>query len=297
MHKPFGYTLKINLSLTRSLFNLGPGWAALAGFVSTGYSSLDLSTLLQIIALWILVDPLLGTLWELTVNYRLWQQIRLAQLPPAPATGFTIPYAQTGSVAGRFVLKTRRYRAWWQETGWPEVGDKIVTFFLGSVLALLVGMALAPTIFWLVVLAVGLTLLTGPTTADLSTSGGGRIQSIVQLLLPWLMGVLLALPTPDLPLISVLAAICYWATYLGGLRMLGHHRRAEWLFFGGQVVLVVLLLTLRLLPGAAILTVFLVTQLLFRTGINQPSILLRKAQPFLVIGLIVAAVSLGGWIG
>ena len=294
MQKPLGYTLNINLSPTRSLFSLGPGWAALAGFVSAGYPSLSLSTFLQVIALWILVDPLLGTLWELNVNHKVWRQVRLAQLPPAPATGFTVPYAQTGSMAGRFVVKIRRYRRWWQETGWSEVGDKVVTFFLGIILALLVGLALAPATFWLVVLAVGLTLLTGPTTSDLSTSGGGRIQSIVQFLLPWLMGVLLA-PNPSL--ISVAAAICYWAVYLGGLRMLGHHQRAGWLFFGGQLALVVLLLALRLLPGAAILTVFLAAQLLLRTGINQPSILLRKAQPFLVIGLIVAAVSFGGWLG
>ena len=294
MQKPFGYTLKINLSPSRSLLSLGPGWAALAGFLSTGYPTLTWSVVLQIIALWILVDPILGTLWELTVNHRLWQQIRLAQLPPAPATGFTVPYAQTGSIAGRFVVKVRRYRRWWQETGWPEMGDKFVTFCLGIVLALLLGLALTPTIFWLVVLAVGLTVLTGPTTSNLSTGGGGRIQSVVQFLLPWLMGVLLA-PNPSL--VSVAAAICYWVVYLGGLRMLGGHRRAEWLFFGGQLALVVLLLALHLLPGAAILIVFLAAQLFIRTTFKQPADLLRKVQPFLVIGLIVAAVLLGGWLG
>ena len=294
MQKPFGYTLKINLSPSRSLLSLGPGWAALAGILSTGYPTLTWTAMLQIIALWILVDPILGTLWELTVNQRLWQQVRLAHLPPSPATGFTVPYAQTGSIAGRFVVKTRRYRRWWQETGWPEMGDKVVTFFLGIILGLLVGLALNPTVFWLVVLAVGLTLLTGPTTADLSISSGGRIQSIVQFLLPWLMGVLLA---PEPSMVSVGAAICYWVVYLGGLRMIGGHKRAEWLFFGGQLAFVVLLLALHLLPGAALLIVFLATQLLFRTGIEQSSILLRKIQPFLVIGLIVAAVSLGGWFG
>lgn len=75
--------------------------------------------------------------------------------------------------------------------------------------------------------------------------------------------------------------------------MLGNHHRAEVLFFVGQVAVVLLLLALRLLPGAAILGVFLATQLLIRTKFSQPVDLLQKVQPYLVFGVLVAGLSLG----
>ena len=290
MLQPFGPTLKLSLASTRSWLNLGPGWAALAGALSTGWPDLRLIPLLQLFGLWLLVNPILGTMWELAVQQGLWRSLRPGQLPPAPARGFFLPYAQPGSPAGRFVRHMRRYRVWWREHYWPEYGDKVITFWLGAGLALLLSLALTPAIFGLTCLALGLTILAGQDSSDLSTANGGRLQSVVQLLLPWAMGATLwSTLTP----LSLIVAICYWVTYLGGLRMLGGHRRANLLFWLGQAVAIFILLALQLLAGAALISVFYVSQAILRTKFTHPPDFLQKTQPYLVLSILTAGLALG----
>lgn len=289
MQQFLGHTLKFSLSLSGSWLSLGPGWAAIGGALSVGVVEMNLDTILRLISLWILVDPILGTLWDLVVAQGVWRQVTQAQLPPTPAQGFNLPYAQAGSAAGQFVLLFRCYRLWWVDSYWPAFGNNVTTFAVGLVLALVIGLVLSPTIFWLVVLAVSLTLLAGLRPPDLSLIDGGRLQSIVQFLVPWLMG---AFVWSYLSPLSVMLAICYWVVYLGGLRMLGHHHRAEHLFFLGQIGAIFLLLALRLLPGAAILSILFAAQLLIRTKFGRPPDFLQRTQPYLLFGLLVAGLSL-----
>jgi len=290
MQQPFGHTLKFRLLLSPGWFSLGPGWAAIAGALSTGQGNFNYSHLLQLVGLWLLVDPLLGVLWELAVQRQLWRQLVEAQLPPAPRYGFSLPYAQPGSPGGQFVLYVRRYRLWWQELYWPQFGDQVATFFLSALLALAIAIALRAAIFWLTVLAIGLILFMALKPAALADAGGGRLQTIVQLFLPWLMGILL---WSNLAPFSLALAVCYGLVYLGGLRMVGGHRRAEWLFFGGQIAVILLLLGVRLLPGAAVGAALVVAQLLLKAHAGQAAAFLEKAQPFLIFGALAAGWSLG----
>jgi hypothetical protein len=290
MRQPFGSIFKLTVAPTRSWLSLGPGWAALAGVLSTGHTEINLAGLLQLLSLWVLVDPILGALWELSVQQGLWRSPTQAQLPSPAKLGFYLPYAQPGSVAGQVVLRVRRYQQWWREHYWPERGDQFITFALGAGLALLISLSLNPTLFWLTLLALGLILLAGQTQADLAAEDGGRLQSIVQLLLPWVMG---AAVWSSLTPVNLALAVCYWVTYLGGLRMLGGHHRAEVLFFLGQIAALLLLLAYHVLPGAAILGVLFVTQQIIKTKFSQPSEFLLKARPYLVFSLLTAGLSLG----
>jgi hypothetical protein len=292
MQQPFGHTTQFRLLPAQAWLSLGPGWAAAAGILSGGRPELNLATLVQFISLWLVVDPILGTMWTLVVEDRLWWQIRQARLPPPPLRGFSIPYAQPGSLAGRLVLLIRRYQVWWQQAHGPASGSQAATFVLGLILAPVVAAALQPAIFWLVVLALSLTLLAGLNASNPRAASGGRLQSIVQMLLPWFMGNLLW-SNPTLPTLAL--ALCYWLVYLGGLRMAGRHRRAEILFVGGQIAAILLLLALRLLPGATALSALLVAQLILKNHFSQPAQLLKKVQPYLVFGLLVAAWSSGNW--
>jgi hypothetical protein len=246
--------------------------------------------LLQVVSLWLLADPVLGTLWELAGPQGLWRRVIQAQLPPPPARGLVLPYTQPESAAGRLALLARRYGAWWRGSYWPEFGGQVTTFVLGLVLALVIGAALGWVIFWLVVLTLNLILLAGLSRSDLAAAGGGRLQAVVQLLLPWLMGSMMW-SRPGL--FGPMAAICYWISYLGGLRMAGGHKRAELLFFSGQVGAMLLLFGLRLLPGATGLGVLFVAQLLIWNRFDRPAGFLEKAQPYLIASLIVAGWSLG----
>jgi hypothetical protein len=290
MQPPFGSGFKLILDPTRSWLSLGPGWAMLAGVLSSGVIPLKLAGLMQLLSLWLLVDPILGALWDLVGVQGLWRNMMPGHLPPPPRHGFYLPYAQPGSIAGRLVVRVRRYGRWWQEHFWPEQGGHFAAVFLGAGLALLLSLAFGSTLFWLTLLALGLIALAGQTQADLAAAEGGRLQSMVQLLLPWVMGASLwSTLTP----LSLALAVCYWVTYLGGLRMLGGHHRAEILFIFGQAAAIILLLALRLLPGAAVLTVLLVTQQIIKTKFNQPAEFLPKLQPYLVLSLLVAGWSLG----
>lgn len=290
MQQPFGHSLNVSISLSRTWLSLGPGWAALAGALSTGQAGFELHLLLRLAGLWLLVDPVLGTLWELAVEQGLWRRFVQAQLPSPPPRGFYLPYAQPGSLAGHVVLRWRQVRVWWRESFWPQVADGVTAFGLSLVLALLISVFLSPIIFGLTLLTIALTLFAGQTQPDLTTTGGGRLQSIVQLLLPWLMGSLLW-PAPALPGLGL--ALCFWAIYLGGLRMQGDHAHAQILFFLGQAGAIGLLLALRLLPGAAMLSVLLIAQRLILLNFYEPVEFLAKAQPYLVVGIIVTGVALG----
>lgn len=290
MQQPFGHSVNVSISLARTWLSLGPGWAALAGALSTGQAGFELPLLLQLAGLWLLADPVLGTLWELAVGQGLWRRFVQAQLPPPPSRGFYLPYAQPGSAAGRVVLRWRQVQAWWREAFWPQGADAVTAFGISLILALLISFFLGPIIFGLTLLAIALTLFAGQTQPDLTTTGGGRLQSIVQFLLPWLMGSLLW-PAPAWPGLGL--ALCFWAIYLGGLRMQGDHARAEIVFFLGQASTIGLLLALRLLPGAALLSVLLIAQRLILLKFNEPAEFLAKAQPYLVVGIIVTGIALG----
>jgi hypothetical protein len=290
LESPFGHSLKVTLSLTRPWLRLGPGWAMLAGALSTGHFAFDLLLMMQLVTLWLLVDPLLGMLWDLSVEQGLWRKVATAPLGPAAATGFSLPYVQPDSIAGRFVLRVRRYQRWWRESYWPENGQAVTSFWLGTLLALLIALFLSTTIFWLTLLTLAMIILAGQLSRELSSPQGGRLQSVVQLLLPWCLGIVLW--TSLWPL-GLALAVCYWVTYLGGLRMLGQHHRAEVLFFAGQAAAIVLLLGLQSLPGAAIVSVLLVAQWLLKLKFNRSADFLQKAQLFLVVSALVAGWAMG----
>jgi len=290
LQTPFGHTLNFTLSLSRSRFGLGPGWAVLAGALSTGFSEVTVTALLPLFSLWLLVDPILGTLWELNVQQGLWRQIRYAHLPPPSAAGFSIPYAQPGSMAGRFVLTWRRYRVWWRETNGLDCSTSLAAFGLGIMMAFLIAFFLGSVIFWLTLLAIILILLAGRHRPDLTTAGGGRVQAVGQWLIPWLMGSVL---WSSLSPLSLALAICYGAVYLGGLRLEGHHHHADKLFYIGQLAALMLLLSQRLLPGAAVLSVMLLAQWLIQTRFRGTDGFLSKVQPYLVVSALVAGLSAG----
>lgn len=285
-----GPTLTFSLARSRTWLSLGPAWAGLAGALSSGAGQFDLTHLLSLLGLWLLVDPILGTLWELAVTDGLWRDIDQARLPAPPRRGFFLPYVQPGTPGARLVLHLRRYQRWWQTDYWPERNHQIVTFGWGAGLALSLSLLLSRPIFWLTLLALALICLAGQTPSDLSDTHGGRLQSIVHFLLPWAMGATL---WAELTPLTLLLTICGWATYLGALRMLGRHQRADLLFWGGQVAALLLLLGLRSLLGTAILAVLLAGQYRLKARFNQPVEFLARLQPQLITAMVVAGLALG----
>jgi hypothetical protein len=116
------------------------------------------------------------------------------------------------------------------------------------------------------------------------------LQVLAQFFIPWLMGIFLGSRLNGLLLAL---ALCYAVVYLGGLRMVGGHHRAEILFFLGQLAALFLLLALRLLPGAAVVSLCLAAQGLFRLSCDQPDRLVQLAQPYLLLSLAAVALAFG----
>jgi hypothetical protein len=56
----------------------------LAGVLSTGVIPLKIASLIQILSLWLLVDPILGALWELVAVHNLWRSMIPVHLPSPP---------------------------------------------------------------------------------------------------------------------------------------------------------------------------------------------------------------------
>ncbi|GAB4449538.1 MAG: hypothetical protein Kow0031_31980 [Anaerolineae bacterium] len=286
----FGASITINLAFSRLRPGLGPGWAMLAGVLAGTPPELTAAVLLQVVGLWILVGPVLGTLWHFAVEQRLWPRLAGAQLPPPPRRGFWLPYAQPNAPAGRWALWLRSYGLWLRQSFWPASGDQLSTVLLGGLLALVLGWALHPSVFWLTLLALALLALAALRPAPLSAPGGGRLQSLVQFLLPFGTG-LAMFPSPS-PLPLVLG-FCYWVVYLGALRMLGRHARAHWLLLGGQVAALLLLLTLNRPIGGAVVAAMLLGQLLAKTASLQPDAFVGRVRLFLLASLLAASLSLG----
>lgn len=285
----FGSTTQFSLARTRPWLTLGPGWAMLAG-AATQAGELNLPWLLQLAGLWLLVDPILGTLWELAVTKGLWRTIVTADLPAPTRYGFYLPYAQPKSPGARLSVLIRRYQKWWHTVYWPAQGDQVVTFGLGAGLALGLSLLFGLTIFQLSLLCLGLILLAGQYPTDLTDPAGGRLQSMVQFLLPWAMGA--ALIGPLTPL-ALLPALCFWVTYLGALRMLGRHHRADWLFWLGQITGLLVLLAQRALLGAAMVAVLLLAQFLIRRKVEEPAQFLSQVQLQVIVAAVVVGFSLG----
>lgn len=286
----FGSTITINLSLSRLRLGLGPGWAMLAGVLAGGPADLNAMTLLQIVGLWILVDPVLGSLWRIGVEQRLWPRLIEAQLPPPPRRGFWLPYAQPDSPGGQWALWVRSYSLWLRRDFWPVAGDQLSTVVLGALLALFISGLLHRSVFWLTVLALAFLLLAALRAAPLPAPGGGRLQSLVQFLLPFGMGLALFPASTPLPLAL---GFCYWVAYLGGLRLVGQHTRAYWLLVMGQAAALLILLALRLPIGASVVAAMLVAQQLAKTALLQPNDFLARVQPFLLVSLLAASLALG----
>lgn len=286
----FGASITINLAISRFKLGLGPGWAMLAGVLAGGPTEINAAILLQIVGLWILVDPVLGTLWRIAVEQRLWPRLIEAQLPPPPRRGFWLPYAQPDSPGGQLALWVRSYSLWLRQSFWPAAGDQLSTMLLGGLLALFIGWLLHPSVFWLTVLALSFLMLAALRAVPLSARSGGRLQSLVQFLLPFGMGLALFPVSSPLPL---LLGFCYWVVYLGGLRLLGQHGRAHWLLLMGQAAALLLLLALRLPVGATIVAAMLLAQLLAKNALSRVDVFVSRAQPFLLVSLLAASLSVG----
>ncbi len=304
------HTITLKLIPRKNWFVPGPGWAALGGFLASGilrfeadFFALNAPWLLKFGLLWLLVDPVLGTLWRLVVEQGVWRNL----IHPLVANTLTVkpalPYTATDSAAYRLSSLMALLRQ--QEGGQWQT----------SLLLPLVALGLAMALGWQVVLYTALALLTifwlGSKTPAEIPLAKPFWQSVGGFLLPYVIGLNL---TGGLERGALLLGLGYWTALFGILLLAAGRSSAAKVVIIGQASIALLLFALikpiaaasaGLAAGFSFLLWLNAKQAQTQTSANVPPATpplphsptphpARQLSPILLLSFLIAALSLGG---
>ncbi|HEY84837.1 MAG TPA: hypothetical protein G4N96_06975 [Chloroflexi bacterium] len=319
------HTITLKLIPCKNCFAPGPGWAALGGFLASGilrfeadFFTLNAPWLLKFGLLWLLVDPVLGTLWHLVVEQGVWRN--LTRLPAAQtwAVKPLLPYAAKGSVACRLsaliaLLRQQKDGEWQTSLLLPLValglattlGEQVVLYTLIAILS----------IFWMGSASPAKISLLKPFW-----------QSVTGFLLPYIIGLNLM---GGLEQNALLPGLGYWVAVFGSLLLAAGRSSAAKVVIIGQASIALLLFALikpiaaasaGLASGFSFLLWLNAKQAQPQTPSNTPILptgeetasrpplvkkplrvlhsptphLSRQISPILLLSFLIAALSLGG---
>ena len=300
MDQPVGHITQLCLRPIRPLWSVGPGWAAIGGALASGGFALAPQTLLSLALVWLLVDAVLGVVWDQSVGDTspggkggIWSALLAPQLPDvAPPLRF-LPYTQPASPGRRLAGWLSRRRRWWQETFAPQAGAEFATLVAALGLALLLGVILGRNAAALTLLYIALSWLAALTYKRDGAAPQGVAtlwRTLADFGIPWLMGSLvLGRPT----WVIVALGGCYAVSYFGLVHQAAQGAPDFRLIGAGQVAAVFLLAGLRYPLAAGAAAILLLPQWGLRTWAtdcpNAPASYLRSIQPFVVLSLLIAA--------
>ncbi len=305
MNQPIGHITQLRLYPLRPPWSVGPGWAAIGGALAAGGFSLSPETLLKLLLVWLLADPVLGTVWELGIGGNnaaregngIWRRLFNPRLPDTAPPPPLLPYTQPNSPGRRLADRLGRRRLWWQEIFWPETGGEFITLIAALGLALLLGLILGRSVLALVLLFAILSWLAGMTQGESAPDPAHQGiailgRALAEFGIPWLVGaVALGRPTWAVGALGV----CYTITYFGLVR---HATRAApdlRLIGASQVTAALLLAGLRHPLAAGATAILLTPQWGLRVWAGQPyasSRYLQGVQPFILSSILVAALAI-----
>ncbi len=266
-------TISLQIIPTKYWFALTGGWAVIAAALATRAATAD--RLVWLALLWLLVDPLLGTVWQLLVARNL---RRILQLGEAATVSPVLPYTTRNSAAHRFGV--------WR--------SKLCTLADGVWQPLLVSGALALAVaVWLGWAALLLAVVTLMTAWAFSLNNRADVLrhgwlSLVHFFLPFAVAANLieawrwevALPGAS-----------YAIVYFGLLRLRENPAQAEiWVILGQAVAAVVMFAAVQPLAGG-VSALAVVVGLLARPFSAERA---RALHAIALIGLLAAAFALGG---
>ncbi len=295
MDRPATHSVQLWLRPWRPIWYVGAGWAAVGGGVASGVLSLPLDRALTLGLAWILVDPLLGTVWDLGASPGgIWRQLHRVVPAGRVSPVVVLPYTHPNSVAWRLGERIGHLGAGWRELFRSHMGQAFVALMGALVAALALGAALGLTVLTLVVLSVLLSWLCARlqennrrhATLD-SQPGLAALHALGEFGIPWLIGCLLigSLLWPAAAL-----GACLTIAYAGLLQVPMRFR----LVGAGQLAAICLLVGLRQPLPAAAAGVFLIAQGGLRSAANGqcPSeMCVRALQPFMLADLVVVALA------
>ncbi len=271
---------------------LSPAWAALCGLFVSGAMRLDVRTLVLSVLLLLLVEPMMGGLWELVVNANAaadQQDVADAEHVTPPL--WTFPYMRTGSAGHRLSTAAAGLVTRWRLRGWDTVAC-VVTFVFALALGSILGQAVLGVVAAVLVLAARLRWQTGMAAR--------LLQTVYDLLLPWLMGMVALgqIAEQGAPfyrwgfVLTALYALAYVACLL-----LADEGQTSALFVldGAQLVVLALLLSRQQTLAVWLFGLCLVGQLAAHPNLiagGRGAAYLRRSAPYIMVGMLVAAIAL-----
>ncbi len=258
---PTTHTLAIFLMPNQYLLIPASGWAIIAGLLTVRPWILEgdlwqnnAGWVLKALLLWLLFDPILGTIWQLLINHQLRQQTVDGDNIVLHGTP-SLPYVTRNSAAYRWLLFRQKIRqqsrAEWQ------------SLFLLSGLALGLGATFGWEILLAVALSLGIMWRISGTIAE-KTLVEQVWQMLLQFIFPFGTAIVI-FGTLTLPV--SLFGIAFALIFDGTLRLKSAPKWGErWLIFGLSAT-AILLFALRLPMAGAVTVLSVGTVILLRQDI------------------------------
>ncbi|MCC7163182.1 MAG: hypothetical protein IT331_11865 [Anaerolineae bacterium] len=281
----------MELRSARPLTWLGPIAATLCGALAASGLVLSGETILRVAIAILLTDPLLGAWRAAWVNTDWRRPMRGWQATPTRAW-MLVPYARLGSPAARFSQWLSSRSNFWRQAVIPYVGQSLTALLVTGVIALFIALALGTATF-ILTLAV---LLFAPLESELGENGAGRwLRAGAEIGMAWLIGdaaVSRALPPLDAALVALLFAV----SYRGLLSVESRPRLGFAILNLSQVLVIVLLVARGAFINATIAALALGALVLWETLVRAEretaSAFMRRAQWFLLVAMVMAALGI-----
>jgi len=291
VHRVLGPMMKLEVRVTRPLTWLGPAWAALCGAVASGWLTLSGEDLLFLLIALFLADALWGTLWHLIaegdwfVSSANWpSQVQEASLA-------ALPYTAPDSPSHRIFDRLSRMSTWRRAVFWPRLGPALLGLVVALPLTLVLAIILGQHVIILTVAALAIMVL-ALIRARRHSEPPLSLRAILEMGLAWLAGHTAFGP---LTLWSLLLATLYAVAYHSCLKLAANSER-RWLTLlkVSQVAVIALLIYLRQPAVAGVVGLLLLPQMLLQPFLDQGEVelwYLRRTGPFLMIGMLLAALA------
>ena len=301
-----GRAVLLRFDAGHPLTALAPAWAGLCGLLASGGMQLDQRTLVLSALVLLLVEPLLGGLWHLLVpahgaNAAAGNGVTLPNVPVEPLLTeptalpanpvVVLPFGRPESPASRLLSALAVSARSLGTAGWPAVST-----LLGLCFALAVASLLGPAPAF-VALAVVLIIM----RRLWQTGHPARIlQALYDLALPWLIGLAalgMVAEHGTAPYREVFALVAlYTIAYAACLALADGIRLPALLALdAAQLAVLGLLLARQETLAVWLFGLCLIGQLTAHPGLlggGSAHSFLRRASPYIVAGMIAAAIAL-----
>lgn len=287
-----GRLIGLRMEMSSSSIRLGSAWAALCGAVASGQMGLKAQSLLLLLLVLFLVDPVLGGIWRLVVDTDWFAPFARGHLSRGEIPSKSLPYTSPGSPGYRASRWLAGVLAWWRTDFRPHVGAEFLSLILTLAVAMVLASLLRPLVALLTLVA--LVLMAVVLFFRRREAISFSLRAILELGLPWLIG---HLAFGSLNWKSVAFALAYTVAYYACFVLLdGRRRSAMRLLNGSQIVAVALLIILKEPILAGIAGLLLLPQLLLQPFLWRGEAewwYLQRSQPWLMAGMLTAGLAIG----